>query len=577
MRDFSRTVLRNSTFGLAAQLAIKVLSTGFSVFIVRHLGVEAFGQYAAVSAFGAVFIFMADLGLSAYTVRALARQRDLADGRERAAALFADVLTLRLLLSLVAAVMLISTAWLTGRPLVMVGAIALNAITLLIYGVQGTAESMLAGFERLDLNAGTKVLYQFTFVVLGALALLIGLGYYGLILANMVAVGLMAATCWRAVRLLGLRPGRRSPGAWRGLLRASLPFGFIGFALGLSYRFDTVLLSIFRGDTETGYYSAAYSLVFTTIVISNIINTALYPSLTREVTRAPQLLPQISERALRYLLMISLPIAVGAWATAEQFVPTLFGEAYRPAIRAMQIVIWVVPFMYASEFLGYLVVIADREARVARSVMVSTAVNVLLNLLLVPRFGLLAAAVMTVVTEVILVSQHAWTLRQTLRQMHWGSTLGRPLAAALSMGGVVLVLAPYLPWLANVAIGAATYGGLLLVLGALGKDELLFVRGILRQRAPHRPRCQRLRSCWRSTTFCRVIQAALSARRIARPPRCRPAATRCAYCAWSTWTSGHAPGWLGRTTSMAASRCGASPSIRQRRPIPSSGNTTTPG
>ena len=65
MKDFSLTVLRNSAFGMAAQLAIKVLSFGFSVLIIRHLGAETFGQSAAVLAFAGMFVFgivMAMLG-----------------------------------------------------------------------------------------------------------------------------------------------------------------------------------------------------------------------------------------------------------------------------------------------------------------------------------------------------------------------------------------------------------------------------------------------------------------------------------------------------------------------------------
>jgi len=58
---------------MVAQIAIKVLSFGFSVLIVRRLGVQVFGQYAALLAFGATFAIISDLGLSPYTVRQVAR------------------------------------------------------------------------------------------------------------------------------------------------------------------------------------------------------------------------------------------------------------------------------------------------------------------------------------------------------------------------------------------------------------------------------------------------------------------------------------------------------------------------
>ncbi|GAB4197494.1 MAG: flippase [Roseiflexaceae bacterium] len=476
MSTFSRTVVRNSAFGLAAQLAIKLLSFGFSVLIIRNLGAYEFGQYAAVLAFGAMFVFIADLGLSPYTVREIARLRDAPDSAERASALFGNVLLLRFVLSLVAAALLITSAWLTGRPTVMVVAIALGTLGLMMYSLQGTCEAVLAGFERLDLTSGSKVLYQLIFVVAGGAMLLLGAGYYGLIVANLLGILLMTYACWRGVRLIGMLPGRAVPGGWLRLLRATIPFGVIGFTLGLSYRFDTVLLDIFRSPQETGYYNAAYSLVFSTVMLSNVINTALYPSLSRQAGSDAASLGPIYGRTLRYLLVLALPIAAGAWSLADQVIPFLYDQDYLPAIPALQIVIWAVPLMFASEFLGYVVLVSGHERLVARSVIISTSFNVLLNLLLVPRFGLLAAAVLTVLTEAVLVGQYAWVLRDRLRGLDWGRTLLRPLLAVALMAALVLAAKPYLPLLLNVPLGAVAYFGVLLALGVVGREELHFVR-----------------------------------------------------------------------------------------------------
>lgn len=478
MHQFSRIVARNSAFGMAAQLIIKVLSFGFSVLIVRNLGAEDYGQYAAVLAFGAMFVFIADLGLSPYVVREVARWRESPDGAGQASALFGNVLRLRFLLSLLAALLLISAAWLTGRPPVMIGAIALGTLGLVMYSVQGASDAVLAGFERLDVTATAKVIYQLLFVSVGAVMLLVGVGYYGLIVANLIGIALMTYLCWSGVRKLGVQVGAAAARSWPALIRASIPFGVIGFTLGLSYRFDSVLLNIFHGDAATGYYNAAYNLVFSSVMVSNVLNTSLYPSLTRQAARNPGSMAAIYERALRYLLMLSLPIAVGAWALADQIIPFLFEEQYLPSIPALRIVIWVVPLMFASEFLGYIVVVAGKETRVARAVLISTGINVAVNLAMVPIFGYIGAAVMTVVTECVLVSQYLWLLRAQMRQIRWGHVLLRPLLAALLMGALVLVLHDQLPLLANVAVGVLAYASLLLVLGVIGRDELRFVRGL---------------------------------------------------------------------------------------------------
>jgi O-antigen/teichoic acid export membrane protein len=212
------------------------------------------------------------------------------------------------------------------------------------------------------------------------------------------------------------------------------------------------------------------------------VNTALYPSLARAAVSAPAALARTYERVLRYLIIISFPIAVGGCVLADQLIPFLFGDEFLPAIPALQIVIWVVPLMFVSEFLGYMVVLANRERQVARAVLVSTGLNVILNLALVPWLGLMAAAIMTVLTEAVLVTQHAWTLRTPLRQMRWTTALVRPALAALAMGGLVVLADPYLPLLGKVALGAVSYAGLLLLLGVIGSDEVGFVRGLAARR-----------------------------------------------------------------------------------------------
>lgn len=476
MNNFARIVMRNSAFGMAAQMVIKVLSFGFSVLIVRNLGAEAFGQYAAVGAFGSLFIFIADLGLSPYAVREVARLRDQPGGLEKIEALFGNITVLRLLLSVIAGALMLFSAWLTGRPLVMIGAIALNVVSLLLYAIEGSSEAILSGFERLDITSSAKVLNQLGFVILGAVLLLAGLGYYGLILANLAAVALMTWLCWTGIKMLKVRLAKIDRASWLNLLRLSLPFGIVGFALGLSYKFDSVLLNIFRSDAETGYYNAAYNLVFSAALLSNVINTALYPSLTRRASSSSVELHQTYARAWRYLLVFAFPIAVGGSVLAGQIVPFLFKDGYLPAIPALQIIIWTVPLIYTSEFLGYVVVINNQERKVAQAVLFSTGFNVLVNLLMVPRFGFVAAAITTVVTEAVLVSQYLWHLRDFIKKMNLQQNVLKPFVAAVLMGCVSLILQAYVPLLVNVAVSGAIYLGLLIALNVIGRDELGFLR-----------------------------------------------------------------------------------------------------
>lgn len=477
MSAFARTVVRNSAAGFIAQFAMRVLSFGFNVLVIRQLGAEAFGQYMAIGAFGELFLFIADLGLAPYAVREFARVRELPDAQDRARALFGNLLWLRIALAFVSGACTVAAGVITQRPVEVIVALTVNALFLWVYGIQGASDVTLSGFERLDLSAGAKVLNQLIFVVAGGAALALGAGYFGLIGANLLGGIAMAVVCWRGVRRLGVSPAPPQLADWPRLLRAALPFGLVTFALGLSYRFDTVLLDIWQGDIITGHYRAAYNLIFSLVMISNVINTALYPTLTRQAARHPERVADITTRILRYLLSAAIPLAVGGFLLAGPLVDVLYRAAeYGDSVQALQILIWVLPFMYASEFLGYVILITNRERLVARAVIVSTCVNVILNLILVPRYGLLAASAMTVITEVVLVSQHVWNLRPLSQQIDWGRSLLRPLGAAIVMGVVIAVLTPWLPWWSLIPVGILTYGLAGFLLGAFGFADLAFLR-----------------------------------------------------------------------------------------------------
>jgi O-antigen/teichoic acid export membrane protein len=477
----SKQIVRNVSFSLAAQLIVKILSFAFNVFVVRVLGSEAFGQYSVINAYGQVFLFVADLGLSTYAIRLIAQRRGTS-GEELQAdqslgALYANLIALRLVLALTSSVLAIIAARLTGRSDVILIAMALNAMSLLLYGWQSASAIVLSGLERLDQIASAQVLFQFLVVCTGAIALWFNFGYVGLIIGNIGAVMVFAAICARQVRANGVGFGRIDPSTWREMLLASAPFAVLSLALGLSYKFDTVLIEYFHGASAAGHYNAAYNLIFNCVMFSNILNTTLYPALSRQAASDPVALPAAYERALRYLMIVALPLTIGIYMLSDQLIPFLFKTEFLPAAGALMVLIWVVPLQYASEFLGYVILIANRERIVARSVLISSTLNVLANLALVPLFGIQGAAVMTVLTELVLVGQYIWLLRDQLRGLDASRYLLRPLLAALMMGALIWALAP-LPWVMRALAAGLAYAAMLFASRTIGRDEIEFVRAL---------------------------------------------------------------------------------------------------
>ncbi len=476
MKRISAVVARNSLFSLTGQVTVKVLSVAFSIFIVRRLGDASYGLYATALAYVGIFAILSDLGLAPYIVREVAKRP------ERAPMLFANGVLLRLILSTGTLAVIVGSALALKRlPELVLGA-AIGGCGLFLYAVRGPIESFLIARERLDLLSAMNVLNQMGFVVLGTLVLFGGLGFIGLLVVSLVSLGISTAIGWRFLRSTSGVSWHPQPQLWPALLKAALPFGVIGFSLGLSYKVDTVLLQYFHGDAVTGWYSAAYNLIFLLTMVSNSVNLALYPALCRQHSVNPQGMPTLYTQALKYLLLIALPVAAGATVLAEPLVHLLYTDQFAASALALRILIWVLPLMFLTEMLGNITVIHDQEKKVARALLVSTAFNVSLNLVFIPRWGFLAASVITVLTEMILAGQYLWLLRRELASVDTVTVLVKPGIAAGLMGAVVF-LARGANFFLVVALGAAVYLILLAAFGSLGRQEILLLGDLVRQRA----------------------------------------------------------------------------------------------
>jgi O-antigen/teichoic acid export membrane protein len=476
VRQLSAVVVKNSVFSLLGSWVIKILSFCFSVFVVRRLGGESYGQYTTVLAYVGIFAIFSDLGLAPYGLREIAKDN------EKTSSIFSNVVALRLILSFPAVAMTTGSAILSGRSPDLVLGIFVASCSLFLYAVQGPLDMLLMAKERLDYSATFSVVNQLVFVGLGTIVLIKGYGVIGLIVASLCGVLAMASLSFVVIRhRLGGLQWQVEPSTWLRLVKAALPFGMIGFTLGLSYKVDTVLLQYFQGDAVTGWYNAAYNLIFMLMTISHAVNVSLYPSMVRQCAIDPGKMTQIYNRAVKYLFILSLPIAAGTTVLGDKIVLFLYSEGFSAAILPLRILIWVLPLMFLSELLGSIVVVHNQEHKVAKSIGVSTAVNLVLNLIFIPRFGLKAASIITVLTEAILVAQYLWMLRQALASINRVSAFFKPALAAALMGVAVWALRGW-NLLIIVVIAAVIYLTGIVLLGVVDTREVHFLRDLLNRR-----------------------------------------------------------------------------------------------
>lgn len=476
----AQRVFRNSAFPMAASLLNKAADLGFAVVMFRLLGAEGVGAYTFAGVLTTYFDIVVGWGLATLVTRDVARDPASA-GRY-----FGNTTALRMVLWLGAAGVTALLVGPLGGPLGIDAPLAL-AIWLLVLGLvpsllSGVLSALFMAHERMDLPAGVTVFSTISKVVLGLAALFLGWGYVGLAAVSIVtnvATLILLAVLYGV--LIGLpRPSVDPRFVWL-LVGSSFPLMVNGLLNQLFFKIDVLLLKPLAGDLALGWYSTAYKLIDGLQVIPASFVLALFPLLSRYAQQDRRQLARASETGLKVLLALAFPIAVGTTLLAEPIILILAGPGYLPeSAWALQILIWYLPIGFVNGLLQYVLIAVNRQRTLSVAFGIGVAFNVAANLALIPTYGYLAAALVTVASEVVLLAPFLWV---TVREVGSLALLGvawRPAAAAALMGIPVWLLGAWSTPLAILA-GALVYGAALLVLRAVTPDERAELRALLRR------------------------------------------------------------------------------------------------
>lgn len=243
---------------------------------------------------------------------------------------------------------------------------------------------------------------------------------------------------------------------------------------------DTTILGLTRGDFEVGLYSVAvkiYHLVNTTIAS---VAWVVMPQLSacfagRNYSEANRLL----KHSMNFILVLGLPAIAGMNALAEPIIFLMAGQEYLGAAPALHILTGTLFFSLIGGWIGNMTMLpAGREKLCLLISAISALSNIVLNLALIPRFGICAAAATTLTAEAVAVMILLRNMDPAIRIEGWHEMLKAPLIGSVGIVAVciavrLLVKSYALAAVLAVALSVIVYGVCLIVL----KNE--FILGFL--------------------------------------------------------------------------------------------------
>lgn len=429
-------VARNTMVLVTLRVLMPALAVGLVLMLSRYLGVEGLGRYTLAFSFLYLFNAIAPLGLGAIITRDGARDKASLN------AMLGNAMTLGTIASLVLMLAMAAVAYLSDYDEGTRTAILILSLALLPCTIGVFQDSAFIALERMDyLALGTMIEYAIK-VGIGMLLLLLGFGLNAVLL--LAVIGRVVGCVISSVLLKRLELRTRwayDPDTVQRLMKLAPTFLLIGIFATLYWRIDIFMLSKLQPVEQVGYYGAAWRILELAMVIPQSLCLALYPQISASALSDLPQLQKIGRGAMRYLLAISLPAAIGVTLLADPILQLLYGEAFRTAAYTLGVLILTLIPYGIVRYHAYVLVGANHQRVDLALNIVMSVLNIVLNLVLIPRYGHLGAAIATFVSICVYgILQYVYLLR---RLPGWAAPITIPTPVILGCLALTLWVWPF--------------------------------------------------------------------------------------------------------------------------------------
>ncbi len=475
-------IAKNSAVPIASQLANRAVDLVFAAFALRLLGVTGNGQYAIAVVTWLYLKTISDFGLSVLVTREAAREP------ERASNLLGASTIMRILvLGAIAPFALIyvmgGLAWFDLAP-VSAWAIVIMMLSIIPGSYGEAVNSVYNARERMELPAILNIFTNLSRFGLGLAALFAGFGVIGLAVAALVSTAISAGAYHVSLRHLDIWPSwsiSREQIGW--FASVSWPLLLNALLLNLFFRVDVFVIQAAQGDTALGTYDAAYKFVNMLIILPAYFTLAIFPILSRYATDGRDALLPAFQRASRFMLIVAWPITIATLALAPWMIRILGGDAFLPeSSDVLRVIIWFLPLSFVNGVIQYTLIAANQQRTISGAFALAVGFNFVANLVFVPIYGYMAAAVITILTEFVLFTPLAIAMRRHVGQPGWISLLGRPSVAGLAMGGIAFILIPLIGLIAGLIVASIGFIAALWITGGVTGEDMTILRRLVERR-----------------------------------------------------------------------------------------------
>jgi len=400
MTSTTSRVLKNSFSIYSAKAINLVISFFIFIHIANYLGDAEFGRLSIAITFVATFDIIANFGINQIVVRELASKRFPVESMLGAGVLLKLISSLSALLLSIIAVSLMNYAIET-----MLAAWIISLNLIFSSKLSSTRTICEAPFQA-NLKMHFPMLYNLLDNVLFAAAIIIATWKGS---PSLLDIAIIYTVCNVPGALLLLTHFLRSykfsmskpVAVLKYLVPEAVPIALYLLFSILSTKVDIILLSRLKTDADVGIYSAATRLVYPLLFFSTSFTLSIFPLLSQYYRKDLERFYYIFNSGLKIIILLAVFLTIPLSFSADKIISTLYIDSYASAAGAFRVLILALGLSFLNFYFVDLFISMRRQKMNTVILAIALFINIVLNVLLIPRYGFLGAGYVRLATALV--------------------------------------------------------------------------------------------------------------------------------------------------------------------------------
>ncbi|MCZ6594207.1 MAG: flippase [Bacteroidetes bacterium] len=396
MMGTQSNIAKNTIFSFLSRFS-NVFNFILIIIAARYLGDSEYGIFSFALAFVLIFELFVDLGLRQNLVREVSRYKN------KAKYYLGNIITIKIVLSFIVFCTIALLINISGKSPTVKMAVYVLGLSTIVKSFQLIFRSLFQAFGHFELEAFSEYVEKISIFILGIAILQFGHGIivfsFVFLLARVLNLIMLILLTLKKIHVIPKL--KFTFPLWIELIKKSFPFAISSILVAIYFYIDTVMLSFMKSDAEVGWYSAAYRIIEGLVLFPVALCAGIFPSMSIFHLTSKDAVIELFKKANKYMLVTSIPIAILGTVMSKQIILSLYGNAFFNSIISLKILVWATLFLFLGALTSYVLASIDKQWVVVLSTGVGVIVNVLLNLVLIPKYSYIGTSISTVVTEFI--------------------------------------------------------------------------------------------------------------------------------------------------------------------------------